>query len=121
MQTCEILIFVFSSSGAVLVAAGATPYVALTVTAASIVRSFLEFSNIPKQVEAYNAALTSVQNMMNLIDGMTRTERRKRSSIAKVVSTVENAMTLVACALTDALPGGEDEEGGEGGEEEEEK
>ena len=114
MQTCEVLIFVFSSSGAVLVAAGSTPFVALTVAAASIVRSFLEFSNIPKQVEAYNSALNSVHTMMNLVDGMTRTERRKRSTIKKVVSTVENAMQLVAGALTDALPSGDDEEGGDG-------
>lgn len=122
MQVCEIMIFAFSSSGAVLVGLGESmiPYVAMTVAAASIVKSFMEFSNLGKQVEAYNTALRDVHTMMNEWDGLTRTERRTRQTIKKVVTTVENAMALVAIALTDALPSGQadDNEGDEEAEEE---
>jgi len=114
MQTGEVLIFVFSSSGAVLVAANAIPFVALTVACASIMRSFLEFSNLPKQVEAYNTAFTSVHNLLNRWDGLTRTERRNGKTIKQVVTTVEQAMQLVAIALTDALPAQDDSEDGDG-------
>ena len=69
------------------------------------------------QVEAYNSAQRDLHNLINDWDGMARTERRTRQTITHVVSTVENAMALVAIALTDAIPssqakadGGDDEE-----------
>merc|ERR1711988_711992 len=65
MQLLEIIIFILNASGAALVGMGFVPYVALTVAAASIARSFLEFSNIAKQVEAYNQAVNQCHNMMN--------------------------------------------------------
>lgn len=114
MQVLEVMIFFFSSLGAVLVGVEATPFVALTVAAASITTSFMEFSNIRKQVEAYNQAVNSMHTMMNEWDGMTRTTRRTRQTITKVVSTVEGAMEKVAYALTDALPTGSDEGDGDG-------
>ena len=92
------------------------PYVALTVACANACKSFIEFSRLSKQVEAYNSAQRDLHNLINKWDGMTRTERRTRSTITEAVTTVENAMTLVAVALTDAMPGqgtndGNDEDG----------
>ena len=87
-----MLIFFFSSLGAILVGINATPFVALTVAAASITTSFMEFSNIRKQVEAYNTALRDVHNLMNEWDGLTRTERRTRQRIRQAVETIETAM-----------------------------
>ena len=112
LQVLEILIFTFASSGAVLVGMGKeyVPYVAMTVAIAAIIRSFMEFSNIAKQVEAFNTALRDVHTLFNEWDGLTRTERRTRQTIKKVVGTVEGAMALVATALTDALPTGVDDE-----------
>merc|ERR1712194_828357 len=117
MQTIEVLIFCFSSLGAVLVAGQLIPFVALTVATASILRSFLEFSNIPKQVEAYNQGLNAIHTLFNTWDGLTRTERRTRATIKQVVCTVEQAMQTLAVALTDALPAQEGEEGDGDGEE----
>ena len=116
MQLIEICIFIFNSFGAILVGLGTEyiPYVAMTVAAAAILRSVLEFSHLAKQVEGYNQAINMVHNMLNEWDRMTRTERRTRQTIAKVVGTVEAALSLVAAALTDALPSsGEDEEEGD--------
>jgi len=118
MQVIEILIFTLSASGAALVGMGQVfvPYVAMTVAAANIARSFLEFSNLSKQVEAYNMAINQVHNMMNAWDSMTRTERRRSQTVKLVVGTIESALQIVAVALTDALPSGQ----GEDEEEEEE-
>ena len=83
----------------------------------------MEFANLDKQVEAYNASLREVHKMMNEWDGKTRTERRTRQTITAVVNTVELALQGVAVALTDAQPygkGGEDE-AGEGEEKEKDK
>ena len=122
MQLIEIIIFIMNAFGAVLVGMGTQyiPYVAMTVSLAAIFRSFLEFSRLGKQVEAYNIAVNMIHGMMNEWDRMTRTERRTRQTIGKVVGTVETALNIVASALTDALPGGggDDDEGeGEEGEE----
>lgn len=123
MQLTEIGIFIFNSSGAVLVGMGKVyvPYVAMTVAAASILRSFLEFSKVGKQVEAYNLGINMIHSMLNDWDRMTRTERRTRQTIAKVVNAVEGALNLVAIALTDALPSGGDDEEAEGDEEKKEE
>merc|ERR1711988_1307982 len=100
------MVFSINSSGAVFVALGEelVPYVAITVAVAAVLNSYLEFSRLPKQVEAYNTAQRDLHNLINDWDGMTRTERRTRQTITQVVSTVENAMALVAVALTDAIP-----------------
>ena len=97
------------------------PFVALTVGIASILKSFLEFSSLEKQVEGYNSAINAIHNMLNKWESMTRTQRRTNATVKMVVSTVEDAMNLVAVAITDALPGGEDDEEGEGKEGEEKK
>ena len=94
---------------------------AMTVAAASIFRSFLEFSKVGKQVEAYNLGINMIHSMLNDWDRMTRTERRTRQTIAKVVNAVEGALNLVAIALTDALPSGGDDEEAEGDEEKKEE
>ena len=68
-------------------------------------------------MEAYNIAVNMCHNVMNKCDSMTSTERRKRQTIKMVVETTEDALGIVAAALTDALPGGkggEDEEEGDG-------
>ena len=123
MQVLEIGIFIFNSFGAVLVGMGTVyiPFVAMTVAGASILRSFLEFSKLGKQVEAYNLGIGMIQSMLNEWDRMTRTERRTRQTIAKVVNAVEGALNLVAIALTDSLPtAGEDEDEGDEEEKKEE-
>ena len=92
-----------------------------------IISSFIDFTNLTKQVEAYNTALTNLHNIVNEWDGKTRTERRTRQVITQVVGTVENAMTNVAIALCDgaqAAPGGKKDDGdgeGEGDDEKEKK
>ena len=114
----QVLIFSINSSGAVLVGVADgeyIPYVALTVAIAQVASSFLEFSRLSKQVEQYNAAQRDLHNLINEWDGMTRTERRRRDTIKKVVGTVENAMLMVAQALTDAIRS--DQAGESGGEE----
>ena len=123
MQVLEVLIFVFNASGTFLVAIEVSAFVALTVALSSITRSFMEFSNITKQVEAYNKSVNMLHNLLNDWDSKTRTERRTRQTIKQVVGTVELAMQQVAFALTDALPAGtEDEEGdGEGEEKDDDK
>jgi len=124
MQVLEILIFILNASGAGLVGMGKlyVPYVALTVAAASMARSFLEFSNLGKQVEAYNMAVNQCHNLMNEWDAMTRTQRRTSKTIKMVVGTIEGAFAIVAAALTDALPGGNKDDGdGEDDEEEKDK
>jgi len=107
LQCLEIIVFVFNSSGAALVglSSQAVPYVALTVALANACKSFIEFSRLGKQVEAFNAAQRDLHNLINKWDGMTRTERRTRSTIMEVVGTVEKSMELVAVALTDVMPG----------------
>ena len=126
MQFVEILIFIFNALGAALVGMDTeefplVPFVALTVGIASILKSFLEFSSLEKQVEGYNSAINAIHNMLNKWESMTRTQRRTNATVKMVVSTVEDAMNLVAVAITDALPGGEDDEEGEGKEGEEKK
>ena len=119
MQFLEILIFIFNSLGAVLVGMQYTPYVPLTVAIAAILASFIDFTNLSKQVEAYNAALRDIHNVMNEWNGKTRTERRTRQTVTKMVGTVEIGMSNVAVALTNGMPTGdtgEDEGEGEEGE-----
>jgi len=122
MQLAEITIFIMNACGAVLVGLGTdfVPFVAMTVSAAAIARSFLEFSRLGKQVEAYNIGINMIHGMMNKWDRMTRTQRRTISTVAEVVGTVESALDIVCLALTDAMPGagGDDEEEGEGEKEE---
>ena len=99
----------------------------LAVALAAIVASFMDFTNLSKQVEAYNQALRDVHNLINNWDGLTSTERRTRQTVTKVVGTVEGAITKVALALTNgsvtgaAPPGEGGDEGEGGGEKEEEK
>jgi hypothetical protein len=121
MQFLEILIFVFNAMGTVLVGAKITAYVPLTVALAAIIASFMDFTNISKQVEAYNTALRNVHNLMNEWDGLTRTERRTRKTITKVVGTVETAMLDVAVAITNGKLTGAAQEEDDGGDKEEEK
>ena len=94
------------------------PYVALTVSIAAVCKSFAEFARLEKQVEAYNTAQRDIHNLINKWDGMTRTERRSRKTVTEVVETVENAMLLVAIALTDIIPGqgGQDNDSASGSE-----
>ena len=56
LQVIEICIFAINSSGAVLVGVSQdfVPYVAITVAVAAVLNSYLEFSRLAKQVEAYN-------------------------------------------------------------------
>merc|ERR1719502_1479398 len=105
-QTIEIVIFFINSSGSLLVGVSDEyiPYVAITVACAAVLNSYLEFSRLAKQVEAYNTAERDIHNMINRWNSMTRTERRTRATIQEVVSTVENAMELIAISLTDAIP-----------------
>eukprot|EP00900_Chrysochromulina_parva_P018015 jgi/Chrpa1/26214/Chrysochromulina_OHIO_Genome00026898-RA len=58
LQCLEVAIFTINASGSILAALGDSyiPFVALTVSASSIASSFLEFSRLPKQVEAFNQA-----------------------------------------------------------------
>ena len=116
LQVIEIFIFSINSSGAVLVGVGEeyVPYVALTVAVAAVLNSYLEFSRLAKKVEAYNSAQRDLHNLMNVWDGMTRTERRTRATIQMVVGTVENAHQLVAISLTDAVPSSQQGQEGEG-------
>ena len=94
-------------------------YVPLTVAISAIIASFLDFTNLGKQVEAYNNALQEVHNVMNEWNGKTRTERRTRQTVTQVVGTVELGITNVAIALTNGMPTGasaDDEGEGEEGE-----
>ena len=117
LQVIEILVFSINSSGAVLVGVDEdgtlTSYVAITVAIAAVLNSYLEFSRLAKQVEAYNTAQRDLHNLFNDWDSMTRTERRTRATVAKVVGTVETAMILIAIAVTDAIPSGQ-QGGGDG-------
>ena len=84
-----------------------------------MLNSYLEFSRLAKQVEAYNSAQRDLHNLINKWDGLTSTERRTRKQVEEVVGTVEGAAILIATALTDAIPSGKrggSEEGGEEGE-----
>ena len=123
LQFFEIVIFCINSFGAILVGMGSiyTPYVSLTVAVAAVFKSLLEFSNLEKQVEAYNAALRSVHSLLNEWDGKTRTERRTRQVITAVVGTVETGMTNVAIALCNAMPASGDDGGDKDGEGDDEK
>ena len=114
LQCLEIIVFTINSAGAVLVGLGNDfiPYVALTVGIAAVCKSFMEFSRLSKQVEAYNKSMRDIHNLINSWDGMTATERRTRQTITTVVGTVEQAMLFVAMALTDAIPSGQS--GGDG-------
>ena len=118
LQCLEIFTFIFQSSGAVLVSIGPiyVPYVALTIGVASVAKSFIEFSRLNQQVEAYNSAQRNIHNMINAWDGMTRTQRRTRKTITQVVQTVETALLTVTTGMTDSTPGqafamGSEEEG----------
>ena len=51
----------------------------------AVVSSFVDFTNLSKQVEAYNASINSVHNLVNEWDGKTRTERRTRQTVTKLV------------------------------------
>ena len=106
LQCLEVAIFTINASGSVLAALGDSfiPYVALTVSASGIATSFLEFSRLPKQVEAFNQAQREIHNLFNKWDGMTKTARRTRQTITEVVGTVEREMINVAVSLTDAVP-----------------
>ena len=82
---------------------------------ATIIASFIDFTNLSKQVEAYNGALRDIHNVMNEWNGKTRTERRTRQTVTKVVGTVELQLSNVAIALTNGMPtGGDAEDEGEG-------
>ena len=106
LQCLEVAIFTINASGSILAAIGDMyiPFVALTVSASSIASSFLEFSRLPKQVEAFNQAQREMHNLFNKWDGMTKTARRTRQTITEVVGTVEREMINVAVSLTDAMP-----------------
>jgi hypothetical protein len=106
LQCLEVAIFTINASGSILAALGDSyiPFVALTVSASSIASSFLEFSRLPKQVEAFNQAQREMHNLFNKWDGMTKTARRTRQTITEVVGTVEREMINVAVSLTDAVP-----------------
>ena len=121
LQCLEVVIFCISSAGAVLVGLKKelAPYVALTVAVGFVCKSAIEFTRLDKQVETYNKSQRELHNLINQWDGMTRTERRTRSTIKQVVGTVETAMLNVAMALTDAMLTGT--EGGGSGDEEEAK
>ena len=121
LQCLEVVIFCISSAGAVLVGLNKelAPYVALTVAVSFVCKSAIEFTRLDKQVETYNKSQRELHNLINQWDGMTRTERRTRSTIKQVVGTVETAMLNVAMALTDAMLTGT--EGGGSGDEEEAK
>ena len=120
LQMLEIFIFCFNSLGAILVGLGYEPYVSLTVAVAAVLKSFMDFANLSKQVEAYNAALRDIHSMMNDWDGKTSTERRTQKVVTYVVGTVETSLLNVAIALCDAQPTAASGEGGdeEGGDEE---
>ena len=122
LQVIEIMIFCINSSGSLLVGVSTAgefvPYVAITVAAAAVLNSYLEFSRLAKQVEAYNTAERDIHNMINRWNSMTRTERRTRATIGQVVSVAEMSMELIAISLTDAIPSGKAVDGDEGGEEE---
>jgi len=123
LQMLEIIVFIMNSFGAVLVGMGNefVPWVSLTVAIAAVIRSFQDFANLEKQVEAYNTALREVHNMMNEWDGKTRTERRTRQVITAVVGTVENQMINVAMAICNAqATAGGDDGDGDGDDEKEE-
>ena len=119
LQCLEVVIFCISSAGAVLVGLNKelAPYVALTVAVGFVCKSAIEFTRLDKQVETYNKSQRELHNLLNQWDGMTRTERRMRSTIKQVVGTVETAMLNVAMALTDGMLTGAG--GGGDGEEEE--
>ena len=117
LQCLEVAIFVVSSLSAVMVGLRQelAPYVALTVAVGFVCKSAIEFTRLDKQVETFNNSQRELHNLLNQWDGMTRTERRTRSTIKQVVGTVETAMLNVAMALTDAMLTGT--EGGRDGEE----
>ena len=99
-QFGEIVIFILNASGAVLVGFELTQYVPLTVAIAGIILSFMDYSNLSKQVEAYNGALRDVHNITSEWDGMTRTERRTGKAMTKMVEIVESALLRVGIAET---------------------
>ena len=119
LQCLEVAIFVVSSLSAVMVGLRQelAPYVALTVAVGFVCKSAIEFTRLDKQVETFNKSQRELHNLLNQWDGMTRTERRTRSTIKQVVGTVETAMLNVAMALTDGMLTGTG--GGGDGEEEE--
>jgi hypothetical protein len=119
LQCLEVAIFVVSSLSAVMVGLRQelAPYVALTVAVGFVCKSAIEFTRLDKQVETFNNSQRELHNLLNQWDGMTRTERRTRSTIKQVVGTVETAMLNVAMALTDGMLTGAG--GGGDGEEEE--
>ena len=113
-QFLEILIFFFNSLGAVFVGMDMAAYVPLTVAVSAIISSFMDFTNLTKQVEAYNKSLTDCHNIMNEWSGKTKTERCTPQTVTQVVNTVENGMMAVALALTNGSPtGADDNQGGE--------
>ena len=82
----------------------------------------MDFTNITKQVEAYNAAISNLHNLVNEWNGKTRTERRTRQTMTKVVGVTEEAWLSVAIALTNGqLTGAAQDEEGESEEGEKEK
>ena len=108
--------------GAVFVGLSQAAYVPLTVAAAAIVQSFIDFTNLTKQVEAYNTSITNVHNLVNEWDGKTRTERRTGQTVTRVVTTTEEAWLGVGLSLTNgALTGSSQEGGDEDGEEKKEE
>ena len=120
-QFLEILIFMFNSCGAIFVGMGQATYVPLTVAISAIIASFMDFTNLTKQVEAYNQAINNVHNLVNDWDSKTSTERRTSQTVGQVVGVTEEAWMLVALALTNGSPtgqaGGGDGDEGEGKEE----
>jgi hypothetical protein len=117
LQCIEIFVFTINSSGAVLVGVSEpgldlVPYVAITVGVAAVCNSYLEFSRLAKQVEAYNQGQRELHTLINEWDSLTSTERRTSARRQKIVSTVETAHQRIAEAITDASATGE---GGEGG------
>ena len=119
LQLLEIIVFCFNSLGAIFVGMQQAAYVPLSVAAAAIISSFMDFTNLGKQVEAYNTAVNNLHNLVNEWDGKTRTERRTRQTVTKVVGVTEEAWLNVGVALTNGTLTGsaaDDEGDGEEGE-----
>ena len=102
LAAVDIVIFVVSSSGALFGVFNWLEFVALTVSIAAILQSFIEFVQLRDQVTAMNLALRDLESLGVLWDSLSIVRRRTPGTKMQIVSTTEAALLMVVDAHTTA-------------------
>ena len=101
-QALEVTSFVLNSLGAALAAFSQVHWVALAVACSTLMSSILDYLNLGSRVQAHNAAVQDLHNMLVYWNGASMIEHRTRACKEFVVRVTENASLSLISALTNS-------------------